>query len=77
MIALGFENIVVIRIEISKSLKIERMRQRGDNEQMISDRLESDALIFMEFNFDHVLGFVEIDASQPLDEKVELIIKAC
>lgn len=77
LIAHGFENIVVVHIRISKELKIERMRQRGDSEQTISDRLESDALISMDLNFDHVLGFVELDASQSLGEKVEFIIKAC
>jgi guanylate kinase len=77
LIALGFKNVVVVRIEISEILKIERMRQRGDSEQMISERLESDASIFREINFDGVLGVVEIEAKQSLDQKVESIMKAC
>lgn len=76
LIDLGFENIIVVRISITEELKIERMRQRGDTEVMISNRLQSD--VAERVNID--LGqtpIVNINATQTLDEKVELIIKAC
>lgn len=72
---LGFDNIVVVRIKISMSLKIERMRQRGDSEQMISERLGTD-FATAEIDFGDV-PIIELDAAQSLDEKVSLILKAC
>lgn len=45
LIALGFENVVVVRIEISEILKIKRMEQRSDSEKMILERLKSDLAI--------------------------------
>ena len=75
LIMLGFSDIVVVRIKISVILKIKRMRQRGDSEQMILERLESD-FTSVEVDFGDV-PVVELDAIQPLDEKVSLILKAC
>jgi len=75
LVALGFSNIVVVRIEISLILKIERMRQRGDSEQMISERLGTD-FATTEIDFGDV-PIIELDAVQPFDEKVSLILKAC
>jgi len=75
LIALGFINVVVVRIEISKNLKIERMRQRGDSERVISERLELDAEP-TEIDLGKV-PIIEVSANQPLDEKVECILKAC
>lgn len=72
---LGFDNIVVVRIKISMSLKIERMRQRGDSEQMISERLGTD-FATAEIDFGDV-PIIELDAVQSLDERVSLILKAC
>jgi len=75
LIILGFNNVVVVRIRINKTLKIDRMRQRGDSEQMISERLELDTTT-AEFDFGKV-PVIELDAKQPLDEKVQLILRAC
>lgn len=76
LIMLGFRNIIVVaRIKISKTLKVERMRQRGDSEQIISERLELDSAS-AEVDFGDV-SIVELNAIQPLDEKVSLILKAC
>lgn len=75
LITLGFTNVVVVRIEISKTLKTERMRQRGDSERIIAERLELDAEP-TETNLGKV-PIVEMSAHQPLYEKVECILKAC
>lgn len=75
LIMLGFSNIAVVRIGISRALKIERMKQRGDSEQIILERLELDAAI-VEVDFGGV-PIIELDANQPLDEKVECILKVC
>lgn len=76
LIALGFQNIVVVRIEISEILKIERMWQRGDSEEMIKARLKSDSSITVEVDFKSLL-IIDLNASWSLDEKVECILKAC
>lgn len=75
LVALGFSNIVVVRIEISLILKIERMKQRGDSEQMILERLKLDS-ISAEVDFGD-MPIVELDAVQSIDEKVSLVLKAC
>lgn len=76
LFALGFRNIVVVRIEICEALKIARMRQRGDSEEVISERLKSDISTSMEADFADAL-IIELNASQSLDEKVGSILKAC
>ncbi|MEK7564606.1 MAG: hypothetical protein AAB510_03535 [Patescibacteria group bacterium] len=76
LVALGFENIVVVRIQISEELKIKRMRLRGDTEGAISERLESDVASAGDVNFESV-QVVELDAIQFIDEKIELILRAC
>lgn len=77
LMALGFTNIVVIRMKIEEDLKIKRMRQRGDSEQMILERSESDASITQEVNFSDKVTIIEIDASQSLEKKTENIVRAC
>jgi hypothetical protein len=72
---LGISNIVVVRIKISLILKIERMRQRGDNAQMISERLRLDSIL-TKVDFGDT-PIVELDAIQSIDEKVNLVLKAC
>jgi len=76
LISLGFNNIIVVRIRISKTLKIERMKQRGDNDQMISERLKLEDQISMDFNFADIQT-IELDAVQSIDEKMEFILRAC
>lgn len=75
LVALGFTNIVVVRIKISKTLKIKRMRQRGDSERVISERLELDAKL-TEIDLGNV-PIIKVSANQPLNKKVECILKAC
>lgn len=75
LVMLGISNIVVVRIKISLILKIERMRQRGDEEQMISGRLQSDSVL-TEVDFGDT-PIVDLDAIQSIDEKVDLVLKAC
>lgn len=76
LVALGLNNIVVIRIKINEMLKIERMRQRGDTEEMIKTRLRSDGLTTVKIDFKSSI-IIDLNASQSLDEKVEFILRAC
>jgi len=75
LIQLGFRNIIVLRINIDEKLKIERMKQRGDSEKEISDRLVLDNLA-TDVDFSEV-PVVEIGAEQSLDRKVELVLQVC
>ena len=75
LIQLGFLNIVAVRININEKLKIERMRQRGDSEEEILQRLLLDRnTVKVDFND---IPVVEIEADQSLDRKVELVFQAC
>jgi guanylate kinase len=76
LVDLGFKNIVVVRIEISKALKIKRMRQRGDSENMIFERLKSDNPNSTETDFKNML-VIELNAIQFLNKKVKQILEAC
>ncbi len=73
---LGLRNIVVVRIIISEELKIVRMRYRGDNEKEIVDRLEIDSLITSTTDF-RSIPVVCLDANRSIEEKVEIILRAC
>lgn len=74
--ALGLHNIVIVRIAISEILKVERMRQRGDSNDAIKARLmadDSNTTNFISSN----LQIIDLDANQPLDEKVQYVLRAC
>jgi len=73
LVDLGFGNIVVVHISISKELKIAQMRQRGDTEEMILDHLESDAATTVDVSLGEV-PVINLDAKQTIDEKVEAIL---
>ncbi len=75
LIELGLRDIVIVRIKISEMLKIERMRQRGDNEEMIRIRLESDPVV-TGVDFKDLL-VIDLEANQTLDEEIESVVKAC
>lgn len=76
LFTLGFKNIVVVRIGINETLKIARMQQRGDSEEMISECLKSDISTSMEVDFTGAL-IIELNANQSLNEKIESILRAC
>lgn len=70
---LGLKNIVVVRISISDELKVERMRKRGDSEDMISSRLQSD----IESKVDVDLGqiqIIDLDAVHTINENINLVV---
>jgi hypothetical protein len=72
---LGFRNIEVVRIAINLNTKIERMRYRGDNEEAIMIRVAQDEV-------DGIWGdpgvpVIELSATQPMEEKVSRILRAC
>jgi|SRR3989344_1475098 len=76
LIDLGFENIIVVRISITEELKIKRMQERSDSQEMISSRLQSDVAERVDIDLGQI-PVINLDATQTLDEKVELIAKAC
>ena len=74
LINLGCQHMVVVRISISEQLKIDRMRQRGDNEKMILDRLRVDLENKGEVDLWEI-PTIDLDASQTTEEQVDFILK--
>ncbi len=74
LINLGLDNVTVVRIFVSEALKTARMRQRGDTEEMIAQRLLFDATDKANVNYG---GFpiLDLQATDTLSEKVERILK--
>lgn len=74
LVDLGLKNIVVARIAISEELKIKRMRQRGDTEEMIASRLQSDVESKSEVDFGQ-LPIINLDATQTIRDEINLVMK--
>lgn len=74
LIQLGLENIIVVNISISQDLKISRMRQRGDSEDMINDRLKIDDIDRKDVNFGH-FPIICLNAIDSIDVNVASIIE--
>ncbi len=73
---LGFSNVVIVRISISKTLKIDRMRGRNDTEEMIADRLKFDDLDKADVDYG-TFPIIDLKATDTLYEKVERILREC
>ena len=76
LVNLGLSNVDVVRISVSETLKIERMRKRGDIEEMITDRLRFDAADKTNVNYGG-LPIIDLQAADALSEKVEHILRVC
>lgn len=74
LVDLGLKNIVVAHISISEELKVARMRQRGDTEEMIASRLRSDVESKAEVDFGQ-LPIINLDATQTIRDEVNLVMK--
>ena len=74
LIDFDYQNILIVRISISEQLKINRMRQRGDNEKMILDRLRVDLENKGEVDLWEI-PTIDLDASQTTEEQVDFILK--
>lgn len=72
---LGFENVAIVRISITEELKIQRMRRRGDTEEMIARRLKFDAEDKADIDWAQ-WGIIDLQATNTLDEKVDRVLKA-
>lgn len=70
---LNFGNFIVVRILISDELKAERMRKRGDPENMIEERLriERESRVSVDMG---TLFVIELDAAQKLADKIMTIL---
>ncbi len=73
LVALGLGNVTVINISITEDLKIARMRQRGDSEHMIRDRLEIDASDRAGVDWGQ-FPIVHLNAADTIDANVASII---
>lgn len=73
---LGLSHVAVVRILISEALKIERMRQRGDTEEMITHRLVFDATDKANVDYGN-FPIIDLYATQSLEENIERILLAC
>ena len=76
LVELGVMNIVVVRIAINKKLKIARMQHRGDTWEAISGRLKSDALTTTDVDLGQI-PIIDLNASQTIYEKIEIVLKVC
>ncbi len=76
LLIIGITDIVVIHIEISEELKIERMKERGDTNEMISDRLLTDAKTIQDTS-GLTVPVIKLSAADSLAENVLKVIKAC
>ena len=70
------DSIAIVHILITEDLKIERMRQRGDAEETIIRRLQFDIADKADIDWGE-LEVIDLQATDPLAEKVERIVKAC
>lgn len=77
LIGLGFKNLIVVRLTIDKETKKSRMRLRGDTEEEINERLQSDQKDMTKSDFDsRGVEVIEIDSnSQALEQELKEIIK--
>lgn len=74
--ALGFRDITLIRLSISESLKVERMLKRGDSEEDILARVQSDIADVSSANVESISP-ITLDAAWDLQKKIELVLRAC
>lgn len=73
---LGINNVAIVRIAITEELKIQRMRQRGDTEAMITRRLEFDVADRANVDW-KLIPIIDLEATEALDEKVRRVFRAC
>lgn len=76
LLELGLSNVVIVRISISETLKINRMRQRGDTEDMIANRLDFDTADRTNVDYGS-FTILDLQAADALTKKVERILRAC
>lgn len=76
LVNLGFRNIAIVRIAISKKLKVERMQQRGDKEGIISERLKLDSLTMDDVDLGEI-PIIELNADQTIDKKIKAVLTVC
>jgi guanylate kinase len=72
---LNLENVVLVHISIDEGLKAERMRQRGDTEEMIVRRMQYDNTDRVGFDLQEFL-VINLCATNSLSEEVAQILKA-
>lgn len=76
LINFGFSNVTVVRISVTETLKTERMRLRGDTEEMIANRLRFDTADKANVNYED-FPIIDLQAADALADKVECILRAC
>jgi guanylate kinase len=74
LVGLGFKNIVAVRISISEEMKAERMRQRGDTDGMIAERLLLDVISRREVDLGNI-PIINLDAGvQTINDEINLVV---
>jgi dephospho-CoA kinase len=68
LVSLGLSSVAVIKIDVSRDLKVARMRQRGDTENMIEQRLQFDDADRLTFDPGN-LPVLALDAAEELGQK--------
>lgn len=74
LVNLGLSNIIVVRISIDEELKISRMRRRGDTEEAILRRVQSDVESREEVDLGQV-SIIDLNAAQGINEKIDFLTK--
>ncbi|MFA6262575.1 MAG: hypothetical protein WC760_14000 [Bacteroidia bacterium] len=74
LIELAFSDIAIVYISITMELKIARMQQRGDTEEMIRSRLKFDDEDKINVDWSHI-PIINLDATETLDKKVRRILE--
>lgn len=74
LLNLGFSNVLIVHISISNDLKVKRMKERGDTEEMILSRLLEDLENRSEINFGNS-PVIKLDAIQKTEEQIDIILK--
>ena len=76
LMELGLPNLVAIHINVTRELKIQRMRERGDTAEMISGRLTFDDQDRGMADWS-AFEVIELDASETLERKIAQVLGAC
>jgi len=76
LINLRLSNVTVVRISVTETLKTERMRLRGDTEEMITNRLRFDTADKANVNYGD-FSIIDLQAADALTDKVGSVLRAC
>lgn len=75
LVKLGTKNLTVVSISITEELKTERMHRRGDSEDLIHERLESDISDRRELQL-HETPIIHVNAADSIEAILKEILRS-